>query len=80
MTGVGTLTHCAHTWPLSGGSAVREFGIRRPGRFESGIADVEAGMNHYALKKAAIVLTLSSLIVIALWALGLLRVGGPVVY
>jgi hypothetical protein len=40
----------------------------------------EAGVHHYTLKKAAIVLTLSSLIVMALWALGLLRVGGAVVY
>ena len=37
-------------------------------------------MQNYTLKKATIVLTLSSLIVLALWALGLLRVGGAVVY
>jgi hypothetical protein len=37
-------------------------------------------MQNYTLKKAAVVFTLSSLIVIALWAFGLLRVGGAVVH
>jgi hypothetical protein len=46
----------------------------------SGLPIAEADMHHYTLKKAVIVLTLSSLIVMALWALGLLRVGGTVAY
>jgi hypothetical protein len=36
-------------------------------------------MQNYTLTKAAIAFALSSLIVIALWACGLLRVGGAVV-
>ena len=37
--------------------------------------NAEAGVRYYTLKKAAVVLTLASLIVITLWALGLLRTG-----
>jgi hypothetical protein len=37
--------------------------------------ETEAIVRHYTLKKTAVVLTLASLVVIALWALGLLRTG-----